>query len=194
MIIPIKSIKLSIHYAVQCGIDINCNCLHWPPVPELTIDGDGPRGSLGTDRVAGSAGVLSGIAPSGRVDDQGAAGDGDPGVGDDGRTIFAPLDCDLRPSRPRAAQRHISPLGGDGGSREADPGYCICRESRRKCFRIREAVWQLRGFPSARKLTGRTCEGGGSWADGWYSCRPIRFDAVQCPRHVEVVWLCTTMN
>lgn len=120
------------------GKDINCSCLHWPqeppPVPELTVDGDGPRGSLGADRVAGGAGVLSGIAPSGRVDDQRAAGDADPGVGHDGGAVFAPLDGDLRPGRPRAAQRHVSPLRGDGGSREADPGYCICGESRRKCL------------------------------------------------------------
>lgn len=121
---------------MQCGKDINCSCLPWPqeppPAQELTEDGDGPGGSLGTDRVAGGAGVLSGIAPSGRVDDQGAAGDGDPGVGHDGGTVFAPPDGDLRPSRPRAAQRHVSPLRGDGGSREADPGHCICGESRRK--------------------------------------------------------------
>lgn len=111
-----------------------------PPVQELTVDGDAPRGCLGTDRVAGGAGVLSSIAPSGRVDEQGAASDGDPGVGDDGCTIFAPLDSDLRPSRPRAAQRHVSPLCGDVGGCEAHPSHSICRVSGRQMFSSGEAV------------------------------------------------------
>lgn len=117
-----------------------------PPVPELTEDGDSPRGCLGTDWIAGGAGVLSSIASSGRIDDQGAARDGDPGVGDDGCTIFAPLDSDLRPSSPRAAQRQVSPLCGDVGGCEAHPGYCICRERWRKCFQGERQFGNCRSF------------------------------------------------
>lgn len=94
--------------------------LHWPqklpPICELTVDGDGLCGRLGADRVAGGAGVVPGIAPSGRVDDQRATRDGDSGVGGDGHPIFAPLGGDLRPRRPRTAQRYISPLDRYGGN------------------------------------------------------------------------------
>lgn len=93
--------------------------LHWlqklPPVCELTVDGDGLCLRLGADRVAGGAGIVPGIAPSGRVDNQRADRDGDPGVGGDGHTIFAPLGRDLRPRSPRTAQRYISPLHRYGG-------------------------------------------------------------------------------
>lgn len=37
---------------------------------ELTVDGEAPCGSLGTDRVADGTRVLPGIPPSGWVDDQ----------------------------------------------------------------------------------------------------------------------------
>lgn len=117
-----------------------------PPVQELTVDGDNPAVCLGTDWIAGCAGVLSGITPSGRVDEQGAAGDGDSGVGDDGRTIFAPLDSDLRPSRQCAAQRHVSPLCGDVGGCEAHPSYCICRESRRIFFQGEKQFGNFRSY------------------------------------------------
>lgn len=112
--------------------------LYWPreltPVCELTVDGDGLCGRLGADGVAGGAGVVPGIAPSGRVDDQRATGDGDPGVGGDGCPIFAPQGRDLCPRRPRTAQRYISPLHRYGGNEQVDPGHCICRESQRKTF------------------------------------------------------------
>lgn len=167
---------------MQCGKDRNCGRLHWPqeppPVPELTVDGDGPRGSLGADRVAGGAGVLPGIAPPGRVDDQGAAGDRDPGVGHHGCAVFAPPDADLRPGRPRAAQRHVSPLRGNGGSREADPSHCICKEGRRKCFRGERQLGNGRAFhllKSSREELVREVGLKGSW----YLCRPIRFDAAR---------------
>lgn len=111
---------------------------------KLTVDSEALWGSLGTDRVAGSARVLPSITPPGWVNNQRATGDGDPGVGSDGRAAFAPLDCNLCPSSPCTPQRYISSLHRYRGNRQADPGHCIYRERKKKYF-IKEQ--QIQNYP-----------------------------------------------
>lgn len=100
----------------------------------LTVDSEAPCGSLGADEVAGSARVLPGITPSGWVNNQGATGDGDPGVGSDSCAAFAPLDCNLCASSPCTPQRHISSLHRYGGNWQTDPGHCIYRKSKKYIY------------------------------------------------------------
>lgn len=80
---------------------------------KLTVHSDAERGSLSTDGVAGSAGVVSSITALRWVDNQRVTGDGDPCVRTDGCASFAPLDRNLCPSRPCTPQRHISSLHCD---------------------------------------------------------------------------------
>ncbi len=87
---------------------------------------------MGADRVADCTCVLPSIPPPGRIDDQRAARNGDPGVGDDGCTSFAPLDCNIRPRGPCTTQRHISPLHCYIGNKQTHSSHCIYRESQKK--------------------------------------------------------------
>lgn len=121
---------------------------------KLTVDSEALCGSLGADKVAGSTRVLPGITPSGWVDNQRVTRDGDPGVGSDGCASFAPLDCNLCPSRPCTPQRYISPLHRYCGNRQTDPSHCIYREGGEKMFYRRAANAELprKGFLKALLL------------------------------------------
>lgn len=98
----------------------------------LTVHSDAPLGSLSTDGVAGSAGVLCSITALCRDDYQRVTGDGDPCVRTDGCTSLAPLDRNLCPSRPCTPQRHISSLHRYCGGWQTDPCYCVYRKRKKR--------------------------------------------------------------